>query len=55
MLHFASKENGDYAFVIGSELSKIVLREPPSIGPDLRILEVIIVGEALPDGMMQTQ
>ncbi len=54
MLHFASKENGDYVFVMGSELSKIVLREPPSVGPDLRILEVIIIGEALPDGMIQT-
>ena len=53
MLHFESKRNGDYAFVMGSELSKIVLREAPSVGPDLRILEVVI-GEALPDGMIQT-
>ena len=54
-LRIARKENGDYNFTLGSELAKALRREAPSVGPDLRIVEVINPTEALPDGMIPTQ
>jgi hypothetical protein len=54
-LRIARKQNGDYNFTLGSELAKAMRREAPSVGPDLRIVEVIDPTKGLPDGMIPTQ
>lgn len=54
-LRIARKEDGDYAFTLGSDLANALLCEAASTGPELRIVEAVNFEEALPDGMLPAQ